>query len=140
MAWNLQHVEAEFARVNDEIASENLVRTLITTASNTNPYALAIQDAKLAGLRARAAHLRNSIMLQLGGPDPGQVNAHIGDKQMDDTVQDISQREIFKRDKKCINCGMDAENQCAICHKVRYCGADCWRSDRDIHKSECKKE
>ena len=104
MAWNLAHIEAEYARTNGEIASENLVRTLIEFATNTNPYALVIQDAKLAGLRARATFLRNAILVQFGGVDPGLINSHIEEKE-----DEIPQREIFKMEKKCANCGMEAE-------------------------------
>jgi hypothetical protein len=139
----LDRIFREFVTVNDSIAQENTIRKLILHASNRDmgDLSLTIQDAKIEGLRARATRLRNAIM-EMGDPDPGAVNAHIEDQIEEEEVhveEHLSKRDQFKKDNVCVHCGVDTDQQCSACKQVRYCGADCWRKDREIHKLECKK-
>jgi len=40
----------------------------------------------------------------------------------------------------CANCGKSGDNlkYCSACKVVKYCGAECQRSNRKLHKEECK--
>lgn len=134
------HLRRKFDAINDDIVQENTIRTLLASATNVTPEILAVQDARIASLRSEANFYRNSIII-MGGPSPGPVYAQIEAEMenLGDIKEPISDRERYKQEKKCVNCGVEAVNQCSICHKVRYCGVDCWRADRELHKSECKK-
>lgn len=136
MATSLAQVEAAFHRVNEELAAENLIRNLIASADNTNQYSLAIQDAKIAGLRNRAISLRTAIVTNFNGEYPGRINSHI--EMNNDDEKPMSRRDRFVEEKICANCGDVGSNRCNICHKVRYCGVACWKADQAIHKLECK--
>lgn len=143
----INRIVREFENVNDSIVQENTIRTLILHAENRNMDILMFTrlDAKIAGLRAQALYLKN-VIVNLGEPDPGPINAHIEDhvEEEEEPIEiqvdeHISDRDQFKRDKVCIQCGVDTDKQCSVCKQVRYCGAECWREDREIHKLECKK-